>query len=207
MPPEQPIVYIVDDNVSFTKALGLAVQAHGYPVQVFSSGQTFLDSIDPSRPGCLVLDVRMPGMSGLELQSIIVDRDLPLTVVIMTGHGDVPIAVEAMKQGAFDFIEKPFRNDLLLKSVARALEKLNLAQQNQTQLACFQQRLSGLTQRERQVMDWVAQGKLNKEIAFGLGIAEKTVKNHRASVMEKLQVDSVAELVRFLTTLQISLSS
>ncbi len=125
----------------------------------------------------------------------------------MTGHGDVPIAVEAMRKGAFDFIEKPFRNDLLLKSIAQALEKLNLAQQGQAQVAGFQQRLAGLTQREHQVMDLVAQGKLNKEIAFGLGIAEKTVKNHRASVMEKLQVESVAELVRSLTTLQMSQSS
>jgi two-component system, LuxR family, response regulator FixJ len=207
MPQAQPIVYVVDDNASFAKALGLAVQAQGYPVQTFASAQRFLDSVDPSRPGCLVLDVRMPGMSGLELQSEVAARGLPLVVVIMTGHGDVPIAVEAMRKGAFDFIEKPFRNDLLLQRIAQALEKLNLIQQSQAQVACFQQRLSGLTQRERQVMDLVAEGKLNKEIAFGLGIAEKTVKNHRASVMGKLQIDSVAELVRSLTTLQMSQSS
>ena len=202
-----PTVYIVDDNESFLKALGLAVQTHGYPVRTFTSGQAFLEGVDPSQPGCLVLDVRMPGMSGLELQSRIADMGLPLVVVIMTGHGDVPIAVEAMKKGAFDFIQKPFRNDLLLESIDRALDSLNQTGQSRADIASFRQQLACLTQRERQVMDHVAQGKLNKEIARELGIAEKTVKNHRASVMDKLQVDSLAELVRQLTTLYISQSS
>ena len=134
-----PLVYIVDDNESFLKALGLAVQTQGYPVRTFTSGQTFLERVDPSQPGCLVLDVRMPGMSGLEIQSKIADMGLPLAVVVMTGHADVPIAVAAMKKGAFDFIEKPFRNDLLLESIARALDYLNQTRQSRADVTSFLQ--------------------------------------------------------------------
>jgi len=201
------MVYIVDDNASFLRALDLAVQAQGYSVRTFTNAQAFLDGVDPLQPACLVLDVRMPGLSGLELQAKTNDLGLPLVTVIMTGHGDVPMAVEAMKRGVFDFIQKPFRNDLLLETVARALTQLKREQHQQADVACFRQRLQALTQRERQVIDLVAQGKLNKEIARELDIAEKTVKNHRASAMEKLDVDSVARLVCKLTTIHISQSS
>jgi len=200
----QPIVYVVDDNESFLKAVGPAIRACGYRVETFTSAHDFLSHLDPSQGGCLVLDVRMPGMSGLELQARLVDMEADLAVIIVTGHGDIPMAVEAMKQEAFDFIEKPFRNNILLERIQRALEQQGQASDRIRKLKAFKQRLSLLTWREHEVMKHVAQGKLNKTIAHDLGIAEKTVKNHRARVTEKLQVDSLAQLVRHLTEMQLS---
>jgi len=204
MSQAQPIVYVVDDNESFLKAVGPAIRAGGYDVETYVSAHDFLTHLNPSQGGCLVLDVRMPSMSGLELQARLADVESHLAIIIVTGHGDVSMAVEAMKQGAFDFIEKPFRNSILLDRIEKALEQQRRTSDQSRELKAFKQRLSLLTRRERQVMDHVAQGKLNKTIAHDLGISEKTVKNHRASVMEKLQVDSLAQLVRHLTEMQLS---
>ena len=192
----RPTVFIVDDDVAVRDALKFLLRSVGHPVEAFASATEFLDAYGDDRPGCLVLDIRMPGMSGLELQEQLVARRSILPIIFITGHGDVPMAVEAMQAGAMDFIQKPFRDQDLLDRINQALEKdaMNraaLGEKNQ-----IRERLASLTPREREVMDLVVHGKANKVIAGDLELSQRTVEIHRARVMEKMQAASLAHLVR-----------
>jgi len=192
----EPTVFIVDDDEAVRKGLCLLLKSVSIRTETFSSAQEFMDAYNPARTGCLVLDVRMPGMSGLDLQTHLAEKGYKIPIIIITGHGDVPMAVRAVKMGAVDLIEKPFRDQVLLECVQKAL-KLDTEQRTQ-QRECddIRERLSQLTPREKQIMQMVVDGKPNKVIASELGLSQKTVEFHRAHVMSKTQAGSVAELVR-----------
>lgn len=188
-------VYIVDDDDAVRRALGFALQAEGFPVQSFSSAKAFLEG-GSTRRGCLITDVRMPEMDGLELQQEVAKRRLPVTIIVITGHGDVPIAVRAMRAGAVDFIEKPFEHALLVECVKRALE-LNLAHVNTVdQTSQAKELVRTLTDRERSVLGILVQGQPNKIVAYELGISIRTVEVHRANIMKKTRARSLSDLVR-----------
>ena len=191
-----PTVFVVDDDPSVRKALGRALQAAGLPVKTFESAQEFLKQDRPEGPACLVLDVRMPGLNGLDLQAELNARNLHTPIIFLTGHGDVPMSVKAMKRGAADFLTKPFQMESLLRAIQEALERDTRQRAARAGIAQVQDRLATLTPREREVLDLVVQGLLNKQIAAELGAAERTVKVHRGRVMQKMGVASVAELVR-----------
>jgi len=193
----KPTVFIVDDDEAICQSLRLVLEDIRLDVETYGSAQDFLDAYNPARSGCLVLDVRMSGMSGLDLQSELRQMGVDLPIIIITGHSDVPMAVQAMKAGAFDFIEKPFRDQVLLDSVQRAIDYNAQARRERTERTDVETKLSQLTQRERQIMDLLVTGKPNKVIAYELGINQKTVDFHRAHILEKMRVDSVVELVRF----------
>jgi len=195
-------VFIVDDDYEVRTALQLLMASVGLKTAVFESGLDYLDQFDPSQAGCLVLDVRMPGMSGLELQSVLSQKPLYPPIVMVTGHGDVPMAVRAVQAGALDFIEKPFSDQLLLDSVHRAIEKDAQQRGEASRLAEISQRLQRLTPRERQVMEHVVAGLRNKVIATELKVSLSTVEAHRARVMEKMEVKSLSELMRIMLSLQ-----
>jgi two-component system response regulator FixJ len=167
---------------------------------VAGSAQEFLSNYDPSHPGCLVLDVRMPGMSGLEMQHELNVRGATIPVIFITGHGDIPMAVEAMQHGAFDFLQKPFRDQELLDRVQRALTRDTEYRARLRQTDRIRERLSSLSPREREVLDLVSQGKANKMVAGDLGVSQRTVEIHRAHVMQKMEAGSLAELVRMMMT-------
>lgn len=192
----QPVVFVVDDDEAICRSLCLLIEDIGLEVKTFNSAQQFLDGFDPSLPGCLVLDVRMSGMSGLELQSELKTRGYDLPTIIITGHGDVPMAVEAMKSGAFDFIEKPFRDQVLLDSIQKAVASDRNTRTAKEQVVDFEVRIEQLTQREREIMDLLMLGKANKMIAYELDISPKTVDFHRANVLSKIGVNSVVDLMR-----------
>jgi FixJ family two-component response regulator len=186
----------VDDDQAMRNSLKWLIESVSMEVETFDSADAFIKSYYPGRSGCLLLDVRMPGMSGLELQEYLRDNQIAIPVIIITGHGDVPMAVRAMKSGAVDFIEKPFNDELLLESIRHALA-IDVKQRDmQKQRAEIATRLARLTPREHEVMVMVTNGKANKEIATGLGVSSKTVEAHRARVMEKMQANSLADLVR-----------
>ncbi|MGE5297474.1 MAG: response regulator transcription factor [Solirubrobacterales bacterium] len=196
MEKDNPIVFVVDDDEAVCESLRLLIGDIGLEVRTFNSAKQFLDQYDSSRPGCLVLDVRMSGMSGLELQSRLVEMAVRIPTIIITGHADVPMAVEAMKSGAMDFIEKPFRDQVLLDSIQKAIDMDLRSRRQHQERQDVQSRIGLLTQREREVMDRLVAGKSNKTIAFDLGISQKTVDFHRANILEKVGVSSVVELVR-----------
>ena len=187
---------MVDDDEAMRSSLEWLIESEGLPVETFDSAQAFLDAYYPGRAGCALLDVRMPGMSGLELQEHLRQQQIRIPVIIITGHGDVPMAVRAMKAGALDFIEKPFDDDTLLATIQRAIEVDASQRTQQAGRAELAARLAQLTPREHEVMLMVTDGKSNKEIANELGVSAKTVEAHRARVMEKMEARSLAELVR-----------
>jgi two-component system response regulator FixJ len=189
-------VFVVDDDEAVRTSLRLLLKSVGLPVETFASAQEFLDQFDPDRAGCLVLDIRMPGMSGLELQQHLNDRHSIMPVVFITGHGDVPMAVEAMQAGAVDFIQKPFRDQDLIDRINRALEKDREMRGELRERDEIRRRMSQLTPREREVLELVTQGKANKVIAGDLNVSQRTVEIHRARVMEKMGANSLAHLVR-----------
>lgn len=189
-------VFVVDDDPAVLKSLSRLLRAAGLNVAAFGSAQEFLAQCDPRAPGCMVLDVAMPGLNGLELQEGLSAKGSAIPIIFLTGHGDVPTSVRAMKRGALDFLSKPVNDVDLLNAVHTALEKDRIAQETRAQLDTIQERLAALTPREREVLNHVVSGQLNKQIASDLGAAEKTIKVHRARVMEKMKVRSVAELVR-----------
>jgi FixJ family two-component response regulator len=191
-----PTVFIVDDDPAVLKSLSRLLRSVEFTVVTLGSPQEFLEQHDPHAPGCLVLDVAMPGLNGLELQEALVTKGSAVPIIFLTGHGDIPMSVEAMKRGALDFLTKPVNDDDLIKAVHAALEKDRIARQARNELEDIQERLATLTPREREVLNHVVTGQLNKQIAYDLGTVEKTVKVHRARVMEKMKVQSVAELVR-----------
>lgn len=196
-------VYVVDDDEAVRRFLRGLIGSIGLGVKTYASAQEFLDGYEAGSPGCLLLDIRMPDMSGLELQAELRRREIDIPVIILTGHGDVKVAVHAMKAGAVDFIEKPFNNELLLhgiqKAVAASLHSTGTRVRRQEIL----QRLETLTTRERQVLGIVVAGETNKGVARRLGISEKTVEIHRAKVMEKMQAKSLAELVKMAAVLEV----
>jgi FixJ family two-component response regulator len=190
-----PIVYVVDDDASFRKAVSRLLRTAGLEVEVLASAQEFLEHPMADRPSCLILDVRMPGPSGIDLQSALQEARRDIPIVFMTGHGDVSTSVRAMKSGAVDFLEKPFRAPELLACVQRGLARSEQSRGERAERAAIERRFATLTSRERDVLRLVVTGLLNKQIAGELGIAEKTVKIHRGQVMHKMEAGSVAELV------------
>jgi FixJ family two-component response regulator len=195
------IVYVIDDDASFRKAVSRLLRSNDFEVEAFGSAGEFLERPAANRPSCLVLDVRMPGPSGMDLQSALqkAGRDIP--IVFMTGHGDVSTSVRAMKKGAVDFLEKPFRAPELLDCVERGLARSRQSRTEGAERAVVERRFATLTARERDVLRLVVTGMLNKQIAGELGIAEKTVKIHRGHVTQKMEAGSVAELVRMVQKL------
>jgi len=193
---QRPTVFVVDDEAPVRKALFRLLNSAAIEVAVFASPAEFLAARDPAAPGCLLLDLEMPELNGLELQQQLGGRDGMLPIIFLTGHADIPITVEAMKAGAADFLTKPVRDDVLLAAVRAAFEKDRAARLVRTERDEIASRLATLTPREREVLEHVVTGLLNKQIAAALGTAEQTIKVHRARVMEKMKVQSVAELVR-----------
>jgi two-component system response regulator FixJ len=192
----RPTIFVVDDDAAVRDALKLLLRSVGHAVETFGSAQEFLDAYGEDRAGCLVLDIRMPGMSGLELQQKLNEKHSILPIIFITGHGDVPMAVEAMQAGAVDFIQKPFRDQDLIDRINQALEKYSSNRAALGERNDIRRRLETLTPREREVLDLVVHGKANKVIAGDLKLSQRTVEIHRARVMEKMQASSLAHLVR-----------
>lgn len=196
MKDKPPTVFVVDDDDAVRTSLRLLLKSVGLPVEPFASAQEFLDGAEGDRSGCLVLDIRMPGMSGLELQQRLNETHSIIPIVFITGHGDVPMAVEAMQHGAVDFIQKPFRDQDLIDRINQALEKDRENREGLRERDAIHKRMQQLTPREREVLDLVIQGKANKVIAGDLDVSQRTVEIHRARVMEKMGASSLAHLVR-----------
>lgn len=190
------IVYIVDDDQAIRHAMGLLLKSVGHEHLVFTSADEFLESHTGNNNGCLVLDIRMPGLSGLELQQKLIESGSSLPIIFISGHGDIPMAVEAMQKGAFDFIQKPFRDQELLDRISEALNTARRQESEREQKLDVQDRIDTLTKREHEVLDLVVTGKPNKIIAHELGVSQRTIEIHRARVMEKMRAKSLAELVR-----------
>ena len=203
----QPNVFVVDDDQAMRNSLKWLIESVGMKVETYSTADEFIRNYYPGRAGCLLLDVRMPGMSGLELQEHFLKHQINIPIIIITGHGDVPMAVRAMKSGAVDFIEKPFNDEMLLESIRNALNKDIEQRAAQAERAEIATRLANLTPREHEVMEMVTAGKSNKDIAQSLGVSDKTVEAHRSRVMEKMQADSLADLVKMAVTANIESNS
>jgi len=195
MPPApSPTVFVVDDDAAIRKAVSRLLRSAGIAVAAFASPSEFLAQYDPATPGCLVLDIAMPEFNGLQLQTTLGEKGSILPIIFLTGHGDVSKSVQAMKHGAFDFLTKPVKDKDLLPAVRAAIERDAVARREQAKLYEIREHLATLTPREREVLEHVVAGKLNKQIAADLGITEATVKMHRARVMAKMKVQSIAEL-------------
>ncbi len=197
-----PTVFIVDDDLAVRDALRLLLKSVGLPAEVFASGDEFLAAWQPALRGCVVADIRMPGMSGLEMQEALQQRGCRLPVIFITGHGDVPMAVEAMKAGALDFVQKPFRDQDLLDRINEGLQQEKTLRDVEVEIDELTSRLQALTPRERQVLERVVSGQPNKVIAMDLEVSQRTVEIHRARVMEKMQARSLAQLVKMTSRLE-----
>ena len=196
-PAPTPTVFVVDDDAAIRKAVSRLLRSAGIGVAAFASPTEFLAQYDPNTQGCLVLDLAMPGFNGLQLQTVLGERGSILPIIFLSGHGDVSKSVQAMKHGAFDFLTKPVRDRDLLTAIRAAIETDAFVRLEKAKISEFLARLDTLTPREREVLEHVGDGKLNKQIAVDLGITEATVKMHRARVMAKMKVQSVAELARW----------
>lgn len=193
---ELRLVHLVDDDEAIRRSVGFMLKTSGYHVRSYESGVELLKGAPNLEPGCILLDIRMPGMDGLEVQAALKDKGVSLPVIIMTGHGDVSLAVQAMKAGSVDFIEKPFEKAVLLSAIEHGVERLKRSAANQDRADEAAVRLQALTPREREVLDGLAKGLPNKTIAYDLGISPRTVEIHRANVMSKLGVRSLSEALR-----------
>ena len=193
---EKGTIYVVDDDEAVRDSLQWLLEGKGYRVRCFDSAETFLSRYDPREVACMFVDIRMDGMSGLDLQDRLIERKSPLPVVFITGHGDVPMAVETMKKGALDFIQKPFREEDLETLVEKMLERARAAFAEHQQASTRESLLGKLTNREAQVLERIVAGRLNKQIADDLNISIKTVEAHRANIMEKLNANTVADLLK-----------
>ena len=196
----QGTVFVVDDDPDARQSLKRLIESVGLPVQTYGNAQEFLDAYDPSVRGCLLLDIRMPGMSGLDLQGELTAAGISIPIIMISGHGDIRMAVEAVQRGALDFIEKPFRAQPLLDRIHEALVRDTELRETEASKSAAAKRLAGLTFRERQVLDRVVAGESTKEIAANLGLSPKTVDWHRAKLMDKLQAHTPTELVRMVIT-------
>ncbi|MCM3903354.1 MAG: response regulator transcription factor [Pyrinomonadaceae bacterium] len=196
MKKAEQVVFVIDDDPSMRAAIRELIEAVGISCQTFGSGQELLNATLPDVPSCLVLDVRLPGLSGLNLQRELTARSIHIPIIFITGHGDIPMSVQAMKAGAVEFLTKPFRDQDLLDAIEQATERDRVARREQTELRELRERSEALTPRELEVMRLVVAGLLNKQIAAELSISEKTVNVHRSQVMQKMRADSLAELVR-----------
>ncbi|MDH4450461.1 MAG: response regulator transcription factor [Rhodoferax sp.] len=194
--PKKGTVYVVDDDEAVRDSLQWLLEGKGYKVRCFESAETFLNRYDPREVACLIVDIRMGGMTGLELQSRLIEAKSPLPIVFITGHGDVPMAVDSMKKGAMDFIQKPFKEDQLVSLVERMLDRAKDTFADYQLSVNRDALLSKLTLRESQVLERIVAGRLNKQIADDLGISIKTVEAHRANIMEKLGANTVADLLK-----------
>ena len=192
----QPIVHIVDDDSAIRDSLSFLMKSVGFESKVYASAETFLNQADFDKPGCLVVDVRMRGMSGLELQQVLNEKNSKLPVIVITGHGDIPMAVQAMQAGAVDFLEKPYDNQILIARIRQCLEEVTKEQDKESRIAEAKARLTQLTPRELEVLNLLVAGKHNKIIANELNISVRTAEAHRAKVMKKLRADSLSDIVR-----------
>jgi len=197
-----PTVYIVDDDNGVRSSIRVLMKSVGLPSATFASAQEFLTGYHPSHGGCVILDIRMPGMSGLELQEQLNERGAVIPVIFITGHGDVPMAVDAMRHGAFDFLQKPFRDQDLVDRVQQAMARDRETREGLKEHGRIRARIASLTPREREVLDLLTLGKANKMMAQDLGLSQRTVEIHRAHVMEKMGAKSVAQLVRMVLDLE-----
>jgi len=204
MPQPSPIVFVVDDDISVRESLELLIQHEGWQPKTFASAQAFLDCPRAIVPSCLVLDVSLPGLDGLELQKRVAVERADMPIIFITGYGDVPKSVQAMKRGAVEFLTKPFNDEVLLTAIRQALEKSRLARAHETEMRELRDRYAALTPREQQVMALVVSGLLNKQVGGDLGISEITVKAHRGQVMQKMKANSVADLVKMAAKLHLT---
>ena len=198
------LVYVVDDDVSAREGVARLICSAGLTPKTFVSGEEFLAAARSKRPGCLILDVNLPGLNGLDLQQELVESDIEVPIIFLTGHGNIPMTVRAVQAGAANFLTKPFDDEELLKAVRQALERSRLALAHATEMQELRDRYASLTPRERQVMAMVVSGLLNKQVGGELGISEKTVKAHRGQVMQKMKANSLADLVKLAERLHLT---
>ena len=203
MPDATPVVFVVDDDVSVRESLELLIRCAGWQPETFASSQEFLARPRISVPSCLVLDVSLPGLNGLDLQRRVAVERPDMPIIFITGYGDVPMTVRAMKAGAVEFLTKPFNHDVLLSAIRQAIERSRAALDREAEIRAIRECYASLTRRERQVMDLVVSGRLNKQVGGELGISEITVKAHRGKVMQKMMADSLPELVKMAARLRL----
>jgi len=204
MPDATPIVFVVDDDVSVRESLELLIRCAGWTADTFASAQEFLSRPRVPAPSCLVLDVSLPGLNGLELQQRVAAERTDMPIIFITGHGDVPMSVQAMKAGAVEFLTKPFGDDILLSAIRNALERSRAALTHEGEIRALRDAYASLTSREREVMALVVTGRLNKQVGGELGISEITVKAHRGKVMRKMKAGSLADLVKMAAQLRLA---